>query len=101
MLHRKVIRDMKENKGAYVACIIVITIGLMVFTTYSLVMDTLTLAQQDFYKKQNFAEDFAKVRAIPYREAEKLRNIPGIKDLQGRMLEDVLCRQFPGSEPGN
>jgi putative ABC transport system permease protein len=89
MLHRKVIRDIKENKGAYAACIIVIAIGLMVFTAYSLVMDTLTLAQQDFYKKQNFAEGFAEVRAMPYREAEKLRNIPGIKDLQGRMVEDV------------
>ncbi len=79
MLHRKVIRDIKENKGAYAACIIVIAIGLMVFTAYSLVMDTLTLAQQDFYKKQNFAEGFAEVRAMPYREAEKLRNIPESK----------------------
>lgn len=89
MLQRKVIRDMKENKGAYTACIIVFAIGLMIFTAYSLVMDNLNLAQQDFYKKQNFAEGFAEVRAMPYREAEKLKSIPGIKDLQGRMVEEV------------
>jgi putative ABC transport system permease protein len=89
MLKKKVLRDMKENKWAYAACIIVFAIGLMIFTAYSLVMDTLNLAQQDFYKKQNFADGFAEVRAMPYREAEKLRRIPGIKDLQGRMVEDV------------
>jgi putative ABC transport system permease protein len=89
MLQRKVIRDMKENKGGYAACIIVFAIGLMIFTAYSLVMDNLTLAQQDFYKKQNFAEGFAEVRAMPYREAEKLGSIPGIRDLQGRIVEDV------------
>lgn len=89
MLRRKVVRDMKENKGAYAACIVVIIIGLMIFTSYSVVMDNLTLAQKDFYQKQNFADGFAEVRAMPYREVEKLRSIPGIKDIHGRMVEDV------------
>lgn len=89
MLRRKMIRDMKENKGAYAACIAVIIIGLMIFTSYSVVMDNLTLAQKDFYEKQNFADGFAEIRSMPYREAEKLKSIPGIKDLQSRMVEDV------------
>ena len=29
MLWRKMFRDLKENKGAYFACVVIITIGLM------------------------------------------------------------------------
>lgn len=89
MLLRKVFRDMKENKGAYAACIVVIVIGLMIFTSFSIVMDNLTLSQSNFYKAQNFADGFAEVRLMPIRDVEKLRDIPGIKDIQGRMMEDV------------
>lgn len=89
MLLRKVFRDMKENKGAYAACIVVIAIGLMIFTSFSIVMDNLTLSQRDFYNAQNFADGFAQVRLMPLREVNKLREIPGIKDIQGRMVEDV------------
>ncbi|MGI6553820.1 MAG: ABC transporter permease [Bacillota bacterium] len=89
MLCRKVLRDMKENKGAYAACIVVIIIGLTIFTSFSAVTDNLTLAQRNFYRDQNFADGFAEVRRMPYREIEKLKQIPGIKDIQGRMVEDV------------
>ncbi len=89
MLRRKVLRDMKENKGAYAACIVVIVIGLTMFSSFSIVIDNLTLAQKDFYQEQNFADGFAEVRSMPYREVEKLKSIPGIKDIQGRMVEDV------------
>lgn len=89
MLRRKVFRDMKENKGAYAACITVIVIGLMMFSSFSTVMDNLTLSRHNFYKNQNFADGFAEVSQMPYREVEKLKSIAGIKDIQGRMVEDV------------
>lgn len=97
MLRRKVFREMRQNKGAYIACIAVIAIGLIMFTSFSIVLDNLTLSQNDFYKSQNFAEGFADVRAMPLREVEKLRNIQGIKDIQGRMVEDVRVLS-PGGE---
>lgn len=33
MLWKKVFRDLKGNKGAYAACVAVIVIGLMIFTS--------------------------------------------------------------------
>jgi len=97
MLWKKVFRDLKGNKGAYAACVAVIVIGLMIFTSYSIVMDNLTLSQKTFYSTQNFADGFAQVRAMPYREAEKLKEIEGVQDLQGRLVKDVRVL-FPGSE---
>lgn len=89
MLWKKMIRDLKENKGAYIACTVIIVIGLMVFTSFSMVIDNLKLSQQDFYLKQNFADGFAKVRAMPPAEVKKLKDIKGINEIQGRLVQDV------------
>jgi putative ABC transport system permease protein len=94
---RKMLRDIKDNRGSYLACLVVITIGLMVFTSFALVMDNLNLSRDSFYFHQNFADGFAEVRAMPYGEAEKLRNIEGIRDLQGRLVKDVRAL-LPGRE---
>ncbi len=89
MLWRKMLRDFKENKGANIACIVIIVIGLMTFSAFSMVTDNLSLSQESFYENQNFADGFAEVQAIPLSEVNKLADIEGIDDIQGRMVKDV------------
>ncbi|MTI81670.1 MAG: FtsX-like permease family protein [Firmicutes bacterium] len=89
MLWRKMIRDLKENKLAYLACITIVVIGLMVYTSFSMVIDNLNLSQKSFYNNQNFAHGFAEVQAMPRSELEKLESLPGIKQIQGRLVKDV------------
>ncbi len=89
MLRKKVIRDLKENKGAYIACITVIVLGLIIFTSFSMVIDNLHLAQTRFYNQQNFADGFAEIQAIPYSEMDHLKKLKGIDNLQGRLVKDV------------
>ncbi|MDD2432839.1 MAG: hypothetical protein PHX01_03965, partial [Clostridia bacterium] len=89
MLWRKMIRELKENKGAYLACVVIITIGLMVFTSFSIVVDNLYSAQKNFYLQQNFADGFAEVEAIPLSEVKKLKAIEGIKEIEGRLSKEV------------
>ncbi len=89
VLFRKMRRDLLEQKGAYAACIVVIAIGLMMYSSMSIVMDNLTLSKDSFYNNQNFAEGFAEVQAMPYSQIERLRNIEGIQDIQGRLVKDV------------
>ncbi len=95
MLWRKVFRDLKENKGTYFACIVIVIIGLMVFTSFSMVSDNLRKSQQNFYTNQNFADGFAQVRALPYSAVDRLSKIEGIAEIQGRMVKDVTVL-FPG-----
>ncbi len=89
MLWRKLFRDIKENKGAYFACITIIIIGLMVYSSFSIVMDNLNSAQKDFYYRQNFADGFADVKAMPLAEVKKLQALEGIKAIQGRLIKNV------------
>jgi putative ABC transport system permease protein len=89
MLWRKLFRDIKENKGAYLACVTIILIGLMLFSSLSIVMDNLKSSQQAFYYHQNFADGFVDLKAMPLSEVNRLQTIKGIKDIQGRMIKDV------------
>lgn len=89
MLWRKMFRDMMENKIAYIACIIVIAIGLTTYTSMSTAKDNLFMAKDEFYKKYHFADGFAQVKAVPYEKVEALSNIEGIDVVEGRLVKDV------------
>lgn len=89
MLFTKMRRDLMDQKGAYAACIIVIMIGLMVYSSMSMVMDNLLLSRDSFYRNQNFADGFAEVKALPYTQVEQLTKIEGISQIQGRLIKDV------------
>ncbi|TYP53254.1 ABC transporter permease [Thermosediminibacter litoriperuensis] len=96
MLWQKMIRDLKENKGSYIACTVVIVMGLLVFTAFSTVVGSLRASQQKFYEEQNFADGFIKVQAIPQNEVKNLERIDGIKEIQGRLVKEVIVLK-PGT----
>ncbi|HHW07281.1 MAG TPA: ABC transporter permease [Clostridia bacterium] len=89
MLWKKMWRDLSQNKGTSGACIVIIILALMLFTSMSLVSDTLKSSRDRFYAAQNFAAGFIQVQALPFAEIEALRQIEGIGDIQGRIVKDV------------
>ena len=97
MLWRKMLRDLWENKGAYLACMVIIVIGLMIFTSFSLVVDNLFASQDSFYRAYNFADGFINVEAMPAKQVERLQDIAGIAQIQGRLVQDVRAL-LPGRE---
>ncbi|KUO51120.1 MAG: hypothetical protein APF76_16640 [Desulfitibacter sp. BRH_c19] len=89
MLWKKVLRDLNQNKGAYLACVVIVVIGLMVFTAFSMVLDNLNMSQKSFYENQNFADGFIQIESLPFTKVEDLEEIDGIADIQGRLVKDV------------
>lgn len=89
VLHKKVIREIKDNKGVYVACIIVIAIGLLVYTSMSIVYENLERAQRDFYQSTHFADGFIQLTGYPENKVQALANLPGIDQIEGRIVKDV------------
>ncbi|MCF6093058.1 FtsX-like permease family protein [Microaerobacter geothermalis] len=86
-----------DNKAAYIACMVVISIGLMVFTSVSLVIQNLELAKERFYKEYRFADGFARVKGMPYLEIARLAKIEGIEQIEGRLVKDVRVL-FPNQD---
>jgi putative ABC transport system permease protein len=97
MLWKKMLRDLNDQKGAYLACMVIIVLGLMVFTAFSMMLQNLKLSQQVFYQNQNFADGFAQVEGLPFSEVSKLADLEGIAQIEGRFVTDIRVL-FPGRE---
>lgn len=89
MLWRKLWRDLWNNKVAYLACLVVIVLGLSVFTSMAIVGVNLHNAVNKFYTEQNFADGFISLQGMPLYEIDKLRTIPAIREIDGRIVRDV------------
>lgn len=98
MLWKKMFRDMRESKGAYIACMVIIMMGLLLFTALSLAVENLKTSREDFYTNQHFSHGFASVRSIPSGEVSKLEAIEGIAQIQGRLVKDVQVMSFERDE---
>lgn len=89
ILFRKMIRDMMENKLAYIACIVVMSMGLMTYSAMSIVMINLTNAMDGFYEDYHMADAFANVQSIPINRVDDLEAIDGIKSASAVLKQDV------------
>ncbi|AET69978.1 ABC-type transport system, involved in lipoprotein release, permease component [Desulfosporosinus orientis DSM 765] len=89
MLRRKTWRDIKENIGVYLACVIVIALGLLIYTSMSIAVESMDKAQQDFYSETNFADGFISVNGYPETMVRSLTGIPGIDEALGRIVKEV------------
>ncbi len=89
MLWKKMWRELWDNKAAYLACITVIAIGLMLYVSMSVVFEGLNDAKNNFYSDYRFADGFARVRGISQTQAERLASVEGVDSLEGRMVKDV------------
>ncbi|NLW07153.1 MAG: FtsX-like permease family protein [Clostridia bacterium] len=90
MLQKKMWRELRENKAAYLACITVIAIGLMLYVSMSVIFEGLTEARDNFYNDYRFADGFASLRrGLSQTQVERLAAVEGVARLEGRMVKDV------------
>ncbi len=89
MLNRKLFRDLLEHKGANLATIVVIAIGILLFNGSAKVMDDLIYSKKVFYEQCIFPDAYAKVIAAPINFKKSYQKIDGVKLLEGRMSSDV------------
>lgn len=89
VLRKKLLREIQSNKGVYLACIVVIIIGLLSYTSMSIVLENLERAQSNFYKNTHFADGFAKLTGYPESQVDNLSHLTGIDKVEGRILKDA------------
>lgn len=90
MLFRKMLRDIRSNYGAYLACISVLVIGLMLYVSLSIILESLTASRDNYYSSYNFADGFASIANSPKNIVEDIENIPGVYKAIGRIVQDVV-----------
>lgn len=88
-LFKKLLRNIRQGKGQFLAVVAVVTIGIMVYVSMSSTYNNLTKAQEDFYRQANFADYYFMVVKAPHQVVKEVENIKGVKRATGRITLDL------------
>jgi putative ABC transport system permease protein len=98
-LHRKLARELLHMRGQAIAIALVIACGVASFVTMRSMYHSLLASQADYYTQYRFSQIFAELKRAPDSIVPRLRQIPGIAEVQARVVMDVTL-DVPGlNEP--
>jgi putative ABC transport system permease protein len=81
-LDRKLLRDLRLMWSQALTIALVVASGVGAFITTLSAVDSLALARDRFYAQGRFADVFASVKRAPAAQAEVLRQVSGVADVQ-------------------
>ncbi len=94
-LTRKLIRDMGRTGWQYLSVTLLVVIGVAWFGTAYMSYKNLELSYQGSYDRLHFEDMGVWFHAGPKRIADRMRAIPGVSAVEGRLVEDVAI-ELPG-----
>jgi putative ABC transport system permease protein len=98
-LDRKLLRDLVEMKGQALAIAAVVAAGVAMFVTYHSNFDSLRRTQAAYYERNRFADVFASLKRAPVRLEERIAAIPGVAQVDLRVVADVTLDVAGYDEP--
>jgi putative ABC transport system permease protein len=98
-IDRKAVRDLWHIKGQALAIALVIASGIGTFVMSLSTLKSLSQSKDAYYERYRFAHVFAHVKRAPLSLARRIAEIPGVAQVQPRIVVDVTL-DVPGmSEP--
>ncbi len=98
-LDRKLLRDLRLMWSQALTIALVVASGIGGFITTLSAVDSLAQARDGFYAQGRFADVFAGVKRAPNAQAEVLRQVPGVADVQ-TTIEQIVRIEIEGlSDP--
>ncbi len=96
-LDRKLLRDIWKMRGQALAIALVIACGVAAFIMMISTMDSLNLTMDKFYREYRFADIFASLKRAPDSLKGRIREIPGVDQVETRVVSDVKLAvpEFP------
>ncbi|MEN6460441.1 MAG: FtsX-like permease family protein [Syntrophomonas sp.] len=89
ILSRRLWRYIKGNKGQFLAVAAVIMVGITVYIAMSTSYFNLSSTQQEYYRKNNFADYYFQVVRAPEGITRQIASLSGVKRVTGRIQLDV------------
>ena len=86
MLARKRRRDLWHMRGQVVAIALVAAIGVANLIMSSATLQSLQASRDRYYREQEFADAFADLKRAPEQVAAQLRQIPGVIEVDTRIV---------------
>ncbi|MBE9101700.1 ABC transporter permease [Vacuolonema iberomarrocanum] len=88
-LDQKLVRDLLHMRGQVLAILLIVACGITAMVTMMSAYDSLKLSQSAYYAEYRFADVFASLKRAPESLAPRLAEIPGVGQVQTRVVVDV------------
>jgi putative ABC transport system permease protein len=88
-LDRKLLRDLWQMKGQALAICLVLASGVATFVMSLSLRASLQLTQDAYYERYRFADVFTSLKRAPAPLAARIAEIPGVAQVQTRIVVDV------------
>ncbi|MCM1983744.1 ABC transporter permease [Lyngbya confervoides] len=96
-LDLKLMRDLIHMRGQVLAIVLIVACGLTAMVTMMSAYESLKLSQATYYAEYRLADVFASLKRAPAAIAPRLAEIPGVIQVQTRVVVDVTL-DVPGLE---
>ncbi|KTD43036.1 permease [Legionella parisiensis] len=90
ILNRKLLRDLLKLKGQVITIALVVCSGISVLISSISTYQSLSQAQHKFYSDYHFADVFATLKRAPIYMQKRIGEIPGVSQVETRIVEDVI-----------
>lgn len=90
MLDRKLLRDLMSLRGQVITIALVVACGISSYITMRSAYDSLLISRDRYYQDYRFADVFASLERAPLSVAKRLGQIPGVDQIQTRVVERVM-----------
>ncbi|WP_206459238.1 ABC transporter permease [Anaerovorax sp. IOR16] len=82
-------RMIKNSKGQFIAALVIIVVGISVYTSLSMTAVNMRNTVNSYYAENNFPNLFIEATIVPNQKIEKLKKIKGVQNVTGRVSLDV------------
>lgn len=101
VLDRKLMRDLWRLRGQALAIALVISGGVAAFVFAFSTLESLTRTRDAYYDRYRFAHVFASAKRAPRALEARLREIPGVAEVETRVVVDVTLTLDGLAEPAS
>lgn len=98
-LDRKLLRDVLQMWGQLLAICAVIACGVGTFIMTQSALAGLSFTQQSYYEQSRFGRVFSNVKRAPLSVGKSISEIPGVSQMQLRVVRDVTLDVAGMAEP--
>lgn len=98
-LDKKLLRDILHWRGQIIAIALVVACGIASFVSMLSGYESLQLSQTTYYDNYRFAEVFVQLKRAPENFARKIEDIPGVMQVNTRVVVDVTLDVPDLAEP--
>ncbi|MEI8216973.1 MAG: FtsX-like permease family protein [Eubacteriales bacterium] len=95
------LRMIKNSKSQFIAVLVIIVVGLSIYTAMNMASLNLETTLNTFYKDNNFASIFVSGVRIPQNKVDEIGKLSGVARSEGRIVFEVPFIGGPKDERAN